>query len=64
MPQQQKQSQAQSAPDVYEQTEDEHGRIRLDRPLSAQEAQAQDQENRELYEREQKAKWQQRQPKR
>src|SRR5262245_11400969 len=63
MPQQQKQSQP-VAEEVFKQTEDAHGRIRLDRPLSAREAQAQDRANRELYESEQRAKWQQRQPKR
>jgi hypothetical protein len=34
--------------EVYEQVEDEHGRTRLDRPLTAEEARAQDERHRAI----------------
>ena len=47
--------QQQEEPRVYEQTEDERGRTRLDRPFTAEEAAAQDAAHRERY-REERAK--------
>ena len=34
---------------IFEQTPDQHGRIRLDRPLTGTEAQEQNEQNRERY---------------
>lgn len=40
----------QTEPEVFEQVEDEQGRIRLDRQLTGEEAAAQDEENRRRLE--------------